>query len=128
MADLITALPQQFLDEFEADILGRVPQEKIRIQLKQEKTARIMAAAGSVQLKEGLGQLITKMDARLYHRLRLAHAQSADDTDWIDDVLKDNPMLCAPGYKPRRKGDYRHGITYIGGTPVGEGPHSERQK
>lgn len=124
--ELITGVPDGFLREFEAEILGRVPEEKIKCQLRQEKIARVMHAAGSVMM-ESLGQKIATIDARLYHRMRLAHAQSADDTDWIDDMLSDNPMLCAPGYRPPKKAT-RHGITFVKGKPIGAGPHSENYK
>ncbi len=122
--ELIAGVPDSFLREFEAEILGRVPEEKIKCQLRQEKIARVMHAAGSVMM-ESLGQKIATIDARLYHRLRLAYAQSPDDTDWIDDMLADEKMLCAPGYRPPKKAT-RHGITFVNGKPIGYGPHSEK--
>ncbi len=114
--ELITGVPDSFLREFEAEILGRVPEEKIKCQLRQEKIARVMHAAGSVMM-ESLGQKIATIDARLYHRMRLDYAASADDTDWIDDMLLSNPMLCAPGYHPPQKGTQK-GLTFVNGKPV----------
>lgn len=116
MADLITNLPQQFLDEFEDEILGRIPEEKVKAQLRQEKIARVMQAAGSVKLSE-LGQKIAQIDSRLYFRMRQECAASPDDTDWIDDMLRDNAELCAPGYKPKAS-LFRHGKTFLDGKPV----------
>ena len=84
-----------------------------------------MAAAGSVSL-DGLGQKIATIDARLYFRMRAEMAKAPDDNDWIDDMLSDNPMLCAPGYRPKQNGA-RHGITYVGGEAIGAGPHSEKR-
>jgi len=112
--DLITGLPQSFLDEFEAEIRGRVPAEKIAAQLRQEKLARVMRQAGSTQI-DTLGQQIARIDPRLYFRCL---AERGHEENWIDDLLKDNPELCAPGYRPRRKGDFRHGKTFINGKPV----------
>ena len=112
--DLITGLPQSFLDEFEAEIRGRVPAEKVAAQLRQEKLARVMKQVGSTQI-DTLGQKITSMDPRLYFR---CFAERGHEENWIDDLLKDNPELCAPGYRPRRKGDFRHGKTFIAGKPV----------
>ncbi len=115
---MITGLPQAFLDEFEAEIRGRVPREKVEAQLRQEKIARIMHQAGPTQI-ETLGQLKCSIDARLYFRMK---ADMGRHEGWLDDLLKDNKELCAPGYNPGRKGDLRHGITFVGGKPSGTGP------
>jgi len=112
---LISELPDGFLREFEAEILGRVPQEKIDAQLKIEKTARVMRQAGSVMM-EGLGQKIAQIPARLY--FRCLHDMGKHSDNWLDDLLRDNPALCAPGFRPRRRDDFRHGKTFIGGKPV----------
>jgi len=112
--ELITGLPQQFLDEFEAEIRGRVPEEKVKAQLRQEKLGRIMKQVGSTQI-DTLGQRVAVIDRRLYFRCL---AERGHEENWIDDLLKDNPELCAPGYRPHRKGDFRHGKTFINGKPV----------
>jgi hypothetical protein len=124
MSDLISTLPQRFLDEFEAEIKGRIPEEKVQAELRQQKIARVMNAVGSVHIPE-IGQKIAQIDARLYHRMRLSMADSADDTDWLDAVLADNKHLRAPGYRPPQLST-RHGVTFNGGKPIGAGPHSEK--
>ena len=62
--EVITSLPEQFVREFEAEVLGRVPQEKIEAGLRQAKLARIMRQAGSEYIP-GVGQKIAEIDARL---------------------------------------------------------------
>jgi hypothetical protein len=124
MTDLITHVPEGFLQEFEAEILGRIPEEKVQAELRQQKIARVMNAVGSVHIPE-IGQKIAQIDARLYHRMRLSFADSPDDTDWLDAVLADNKSLRAPGYDAPQKST-RHGITFTNGKPIGAGPHSER--
>lgn len=119
---LITNIPQRIYDEIEDDILGRVPAEKVKAQLRMEKNARIMKQAGSVNIPT-LGQKIATIPARLY--FRALHDMGQDDassSEWLEDLLKDNPALCAPGYKAGRKDDRRHGITWIGGEAIGKGP------
>ena len=116
--DIITGVPQSFLDEFEAEVRGRVPAEKVAAQLRQEKIARVMKQAGSTTI-DTLGQLVAKIDARTYFRNLHAHGHHEG---WLEDMLKDNKFMCAPGYNPGRKRDLRHGITFVGGVPVGKGP------
>ena len=112
--DLITGLPQSFMDEFEAEIRGRVPAEKVAAQLRQEKLARISRQAGSTII-DTLGQKVASIDPRLYFRML---AQHGHHENWLDDFLADNVELCCPGYNPKRKGDLRHGKTFVGGKPV----------
>lgn len=118
MDEIITSLDQQFLREFEDDIRGRMPQEKLDAELRQLRIARVMKQAGSVQLAESLGQKIATIDSRLFFRMQQSFSAAPEDTDWIDDMLADNPMLCAPGYKAKAN-PARHGMTYIDGKPVG---------
>lgn len=123
---LIVGFDQAALDEVEHYVKARIPQEKVMQELRMAKNARIMAAAGSVNIPT-LGQKIATIPARLYFRWMNSkeHGQgdySSDET--IMDLLKDNPELCAPGFTPKRAGDYRHGITYVNGTPIGKGPQT----
>lgn len=113
MSDLITELPPDFLKEFEDEVLGRIPEEKVQVQLRQVENARIAQAIGSTRI-EGLGQKIAEIDARLY--FRMLHAFGGEE-GWLTDFLRDNPQLCAPGYKPKGN-SLRHGKTFIGGKPV----------
>jgi hypothetical protein len=122
--DIIGEVDPAWVREFSGHILGTIPEEKIKCELRQVEKARIMKAAGSVSI-DGIGQRISVMDRRLYMRLfqSMGHHEG-----WEMDLLKDNPSLRAPGYRPDRKGDYRHGITFINGKPVGKGPQSQNFK
>jgi len=111
--EIITSLPEKFLREFENDVIGRVPQEKIDAGLRQAKLARIMRQAGSTYIP-GIGQKIAEVDARLY--FRMMHSFGHEE-NWLKDFLSDNPELCAPGYRPRKNG-LRQGKTFIDGKPV----------
>lgn len=112
--EIIAELPQEFLDTYEAEILGRIPEEKARVELRQQQNARIMARAGSVTVP-GLGQRVARIDPRLYFRMK--HAFGGHE-GWLEDFLADNPDLCAPGYRPKRKRDLRHSKTFSGGKPL----------
>ena len=121
-AEIITGLPSSFMKEFEQEILGRVPQEKIDAQLRMEKNARIMRQAGSINIPT-LGQKIATIPARLYFRMLHDMGQrDASSDEWLIDLLKDNPALCAPGFKAGRKADLRHSHTFIGGKSVSTTP------
>lgn len=121
--EVIGQVDPAFVREFADHILGTIPEEKVQVELRQLKIGRVMKAAGSVCVEE-LGQKIASIDPRLYFRLLHNHGPQED---WIDDLLKDNPSMCAPGYTPGRKDDRRHGVTFVGGTPIGAGPHSEKR-
>lgn len=111
--EIITQLPEQFMREFEAELTGRIPAEKVKVHLKQEQAARVSRIAGSVAI-EGVGQKIASIDPRLYFRMLQDHR---DHEGWLHDFLADNPELCCPGYKPKQNG-LRHGHTYLNGQPV----------
>lgn len=102
--------------EFSDELSGRIPEEKVKVQLRQEKTARIMQQAGSVSV-EGLGQKKTDMDARLYFRLLHQNRAKYATDEWLDDFLADNPELCAPGYRPKRN-PYRHAGKFMRKGPL----------
>ena len=89
------------------------PQEKIDADLRQARNARVMQELGSERI-EGVGQKIAEIDPRLY--FRMLHTFGHVD-NWLDDLLADNPQLCAPGYKPRQN-SLRHSKSFIGGSPV----------
>lgn len=112
--EIITELPGEFIDEFEREILGRIPEEKVQVQLRQVQNAKIAQAVGSSFIP-GIGQKIASIDPRLYFRLQHSFGHHEN---WLHDFLADNPELCAPGYKPRRKNDLRHSKSFIGGKPV----------
>lgn len=113
--EILTEIPKQFISEYWDHIIGRVPQEKIDCELRQLRAQRVMQQAGSVNI-EGVGQKIAEIDPRLWFRMQHSFGHHEG---WIDDMLADNPQLCAPGYKPRRrKNDLRHSLTMVGGKPA----------
>lgn len=115
VSDILTSVPRSFIEEFEDHITGRLPAEKVQVELRQQQLARIMAATGSVKM-EGLGQQAARIDARLYFRLRQQHG-NAPDHEWIPDYLADNPQLLCKGYRPKQN-SVRHGSTFINGESV----------
>ena len=110
---VITTLPPGFVEEFADEILGTIPQEKVQVQLRQEKIARVMKQAGPRHI-EDMGQRVAVIDRRLYFRLM---QQFGPTDEWLNDFLVDNPMMCAPGYRPKQNG-LRHGTTFINGESV----------
>ncbi len=117
---IITNLPQRVYDEVEAWVKGRVPQEKIDADLAMARNARIMQKAGSINIPT-LGQKIATIPARTYFRMLADMGQGdASSDEWILDALADNPALCAPGFKPKRKGDLRHSVTFVNGQATGK--------
>lgn len=113
MGALVEEIPQSFLNEFQDHILGQIPEEKVKVELRQQRNARIMAAAGPQHI-EGLGQKVAEIDPRLY--FRMLHSFGHEE-NWLKDFLSDNPQLCAPGYRPKQRGA-RHGKTFVDGKPV----------
>lgn len=111
--EVITSLPEEFVREFEAEVIGRVPQEKVEAGLRQAKLARIMRQAGSSYIP-GVGQKIAEIDPRLYFRMLQSFGH---EENWLKDFLADNPELCAPGYRPK-KNSLRHGKTFVDGKPI----------
>ncbi len=112
--DLITDVPPEFIREFRDHIQGTLPMEKAQVELRQARNARVMQAAGSVQLKESLGQRVASIDPQLFFRMRYLFGH---EENWLDDMLADNPSLYAPGYKPKQNA-LRHGKTFANGKPV----------
>jgi hypothetical protein len=112
--DLITDVPPEFIREFRDHIQGTLPMEKAQVELRQARNARVMQAAGSVQLKESLGQRVASIDPRLFFRMRYSFGH---EENWLDDFLGECPELCAPGYRPK-KNAMLHGKTFVNGKPV----------
>ena len=113
MSEIITSLPQSFINEFWDDVIGRVPEEKVKAELRQVENQRIMQAVGSARI-EGVGQKIAEIDGRLYFRMLQAFGHHEG---WLHDLLADNPQLCAPGYKPKKKG-LGQSKTFLNGKPL----------
>ena len=57
---------------------------------------------------EGLGQKAASIDPRLFFRLQQQHGNAVHE--WLPEYLKDNPHMCAKGYRPKVNAA-RHGIT-----------------
>lgn len=115
MSEILTDIPRSFIEEFEDHIQGTLPEEKVQVELRQQQLARIMAATGSMQM-EGLGQVAGRIDGRLYHRW-LDKMGKAPPHEWVFDLLADNPMCRAKGYKPKAD-PTRHGHTFFRGESI----------
>jgi hypothetical protein len=115
--EIITSVPEDFMREFEKEILGQIPAEKVAADLRQAELGRVMQKQGSRRI-EGIGQRVAEIDPRLYFRLRQQYSKDYEEGEWIRDFLASNPSMCAPGYKPRRKMDLRHSFTMVNGAPV----------
>ena len=114
---VITQLPDSFKKEFAEHLSATIPREKVVAELRQAQLARIMAADESIRV-EGLGQLAMRIDARLYFRMRNeAKKQGSTDNDWLMDYARDNPQLCAKGFRPKSD-PTRHGMTFVNGESV----------
>ncbi len=114
--EIITQLPPGFVSEFADEILGTIPEEKVQVELRQVRNARIMQSVGSCQI-EGLGQKMAEIDSRLFFRMQQDFGKDTPVHEWLPSLLADNPSLCAPGYRPKANG-LRHGKTFVGGKPV----------
>ena len=115
--EIITSVPEDFMREFEKEILGQIPEEKVQADLRQAKIAKQMGVRGSRSI-EGIGQHVAEIDRRLFFRLQNAYSKNYDQKEWLTDFLADNKQLCCPGYNPKRKNDLRHSMTFVNGAPV----------
>lgn len=90
---------REFTRELMREIRGQIPEEKIKANLRQIRLANIMRQAGSLKI-EGVGQLKASIDPRLFFRWQLEYPGCWNDDAFVKRMLKDNPHMCAPGYKP----------------------------
>jgi hypothetical protein len=104
---IITNVPKEFVRKWWSDIEGTIPEEKVKNELNQAMLARIMAAQGSTKI-EGLGQQAARINSRLFFRLQQQHGNAVHE--WLPEYLKDNPHMCAKGYRPKVN-PARHGLT-----------------
>ena len=104
---VITKLPAGFVRQFWREIEGKIPEEKVQAHLRQAEYAKAMQAQGSTKI-DGLGQMAARIDGRLFFRLQQQHGNSVHE--WLPEYLKDNPHLCAKGYRPKVNAA-RHGLT-----------------
>ncbi len=111
--EIITALPKHVVREFWREMEEGLPAEKAAAGLRQVERAKIMAAQGSSRV-DGLGQMAARIDGRLFFRLQQQHGTKVHE--WLPEYLKDNPSMCAKGYRPKVN-PARHGLTggWLGG-------------
>jgi hypothetical protein len=104
---VIASLPPSLVREFWREVEEGLPDEKVKVGLRQVEQAKVMTAQGSTKI-DGLGQMAAKIDARLFFRLQQQHGNAVHE--WLPEYLKDNPNMCAKGYRPRTNAA-RHGLT-----------------
>lgn len=104
---IVPSVPPEFVRHFWREIEGRIPEEKVKADLNQKMLARVMVNQGSTQI-DGLGQMAARIDRRLFFRLQGEHGNAVHE--WLPEFLKDNPDMCAKGYRPKVNAA-RHGLT-----------------
>lgn len=81
-------------------VQAELPAEKARAVAAQTRIAQKLHAEGSVSVP-GLGQKIGTIDARTYFRHWQENPGSMTNPEYIQELLRDSPKLCAPGFKPK---------------------------
>lgn len=104
---IVTSLPKAFVRQFWRELEGKIPEEKVKVHQRQAQYARAMHNQGSTKI-DGLGQMAARIDGRLFFRLQQQHGNKVHE--WLPEYLKDNPNLCAKGYRPKVD-PARHGVT-----------------
>lgn len=104
---IVPSVPPEFVRHFWREIEGKIPEEKVKADLNQKMLARVMVNQGSTQI-DGLGQMAARIDRRLFFRLQGEHGNAVHE--WLPEFLKDNPDMCAKGYRPKANAA-RHGLT-----------------
>lgn len=116
MSEIITELTPEFLREFEAEVLGAVPAEKVKADLKQAEIGRVLAAEGALAV-EGLGQKLGEVDSRTFFRWAQENPGCWQDPAFVREFFKDNPQCRSPGWKPTAS-SLRHSVSFVGGQSV----------
>lgn len=93
---VIYDLPQSFLEEFNDRFLRTISDEKAQAEIRQAQIAKQLEASKHI---EGLGQLIGKVDARVFFRWWQAEPGCWTDEAFIKRFLQDNPNCRAAGYR-----------------------------
>lgn len=91
--------PPGFANALLKEVRGQLPTEKMRERLKQVELWKQMQAAGSVSIN-GIGQKIGTVSARTFFRWHREFPGCWNDPGFVKRMLKDNPQMCAPGYRP----------------------------
>lgn len=99
-------------------VLRNMPAEKNKAVQDMAATGKVLQAEGSVRTREGLGQKLGSVPARLYHRWNQLLPGCWKEKDFFDEFMIDNPQCRAPGWTPKPRG-LRHGFTFVDGKPVG---------
>lgn len=116
MSDLITQIPEQFLHEFEQEILGTIPEEKAQAELRAASIGRMMLDDGPLAI-EGIGQKLGEVDARTWFRWNNQFPGCWQNKEFCNEFFKDNPQYRSPGWTPKTN-PHRLGKTFIGGAAV----------
>lgn len=91
---------EEMKDAINRKVLAELPAEKSRAREEQTRIAQKLHAEGSRYIP-GVGQKIGSIDRRTYFRLEGENPGCMRDEGFIQQLLRDSPKLCAPGYKPK---------------------------
>lgn len=114
--EIVTHLPESFLREFEAEVLGQIPAEKVKADLDSVAIKKVLINEGATCV-EGLGQKLGEIPARVYFRWLQEQQGCWQDKGFVNEFFKDNPQLKADGWTPKTNAA-RHGMTYVGGEAI----------
>ena len=105
---------QSIAAELTDSVVAQLPQEKAQAERDMDATGRMLQATGSLKTKEGLGQRVASVPARLYHRWNQLYPGCWKEKEFVAEFLVDNPQCRAPGYRPKDNG-LRNSFTFING-------------
>lgn len=116
-SNLVMDIPEEFLRQFEKEILGRIPDEKAQAELRQQEIGKYLVEQGSACI-EGIGQRIGAVDIKTYYRWIGEYGPECwQDKGFIRDFFMDNKGLKDKGWNPKPN-SVRHGITFCNGKPI----------
>lgn len=81
-------------------VLREVSSEKAQAVINQAMIARVMQKTGSLKM-EGIGQKMGAIDARTFFRWQQQYPGCWKDPNFLQEMLRDNPAMRAPGYTPK---------------------------
>lgn len=115
---IVTEIPESFLREFEKEILGQIPAEKVKADLDSIAIKRVLVNEGGVAIN-GLGQKLGDIPARVYFRWMQQEGRDCwSDRNFCHEFFADNPALKSDGWTPVAASSTRHGKTFVGGKPA----------
>lgn len=115
--DIITSLPAGFLESFHDEIMGTIPAEKVKADLRQAEIGRVLVNEGG-QAIEGIGQKLGEVDPRTYFRWLHDKPGCWDDKQFVHEFFRDNPKMKSEGWTPKKASALRHGVTFVGGKSI----------